>query len=73
MLDGTPLDVLVDANGVPRFAEGLTEAPDDVLEARVADLVALRRAAQPVRSPDDSPLTQAFGLSRAADTGYAPA
>ena len=73
VLDGTPLDVLVDANGVPRFAEGLTEAPDDVLEARVADLVALRRAAQPVRSPDDSLLTQAFGLSRAADTGYAPA
>jgi DNA-binding HxlR family transcriptional regulator len=73
VLDGTPFDVLVDAHGVPRFAEGLTDAPDDVLDARIADLIALRRGGQPVRSSDDSLLAQAFGLSRAGDGGYAPA
>jgi hypothetical protein len=72
VLDGTPLDVVVDANGVPRFADGLTDAPDDVLDTRIADLVALRRTGQPVPAPEGSLLAQAFGLSLAA-ADYAPA
>jgi DNA-binding HxlR family transcriptional regulator len=72
VLDGTPLDVVVDATGIPRFAEGLTETPDDVLDVRIADLVALRRTGRPVPAPDGSLLAQAFGLSRAA-ADYAPA
>jgi len=72
VLDGTPFDVAVDAKGVPRFTEGLTDAPDDVFEARIADLIALRRSGGEVRAAEDSPLRQAFGLSGAA-AGYAPA
>jgi DNA-binding HxlR family transcriptional regulator len=72
VLDGTPLDVVADANGVPRFADGLTDAPDDVLDTRIADLVALRRTGQPVPAPEGSLLAQAFGLSLAA-ADYAPA
>ncbi len=73
VLDGAPFDVAVDAKGVPRFVDGLGDAPDDVLEARIADLVALRRSGEPLRAAADSALTRAFGLSRAADAGYAPA
>jgi DNA-binding HxlR family transcriptional regulator len=71
VLDGMPLDVAVDEHGVPRFAEGLTETPDDVLDTRIDDLVALRRTGRPVRS-DGSLLAQAFSLSQAA-ADYAPA
>ena len=71
VLDGTPLDVVVDGHGVPRFADGITDTPDDVLDTRIADLIALRRAGRAVRS-DDSPLARAFGLSQAA-ADYAPA
>jgi DNA-binding HxlR family transcriptional regulator len=73
VLDGAPFDVVVDAKGVPRFAEGLGEQPDDVFEARIADLIALRRSGEPAREPADSALTRAFGLSRARDAGLAPA
>jgi len=73
VLDGSPFDVLVDAKGVPRFIDGLGDAPDDEFEARIVDLIELRRSGEPVRAPADSALTRAFGLSRVADAGYAPA
>jgi DNA-binding HxlR family transcriptional regulator len=72
VLDGTPFDVAVDAKGVPRFAEGLAERPDEVFEVRIADLIALRRSGEPLPAAGDSPLTQAFSLSAGA-AGYAPA